>query len=148
MPERDALIEEFHPLAIKISKRRFPGNEDAESQAVLGMLVAIDRYFQYGLPHDNLGGYVVKYILQYLYKTTPTESPEHREPATTSPDTVMVKDLIDYIIKGPFDRTVIEMRLQGYTDQEIADELGYSKAYAYQLRQQLQVRLTDARKLD
>ena len=143
--DREALILKYRPLAIGMARKRFPGCEEAESQAVLGLTVAVERLATKGIPHDNVGGYIVKYIKQFMFKTDIPTSPEAAERVVLDQDGIVARDLIEHIAKDALDHIIISQRLAGYSDEEIGTGLGYSKAYIHTRRQVLQERLTRLR---
>lgn len=58
-----------------------------------------------------------------------------------APDITSVEDAVDQVIETPLEADIVRLRVEGYTDDEIGEQLGYSRQTVQVIRQDLYGRL-------
>lgn len=58
-----------------------------------------------------------------------------------SPDITGVEDVVDSIVETPLEAEIVRLRVEGYSDDEIGEQLGYSRQTVQVIRQDLHDRL-------
>lgn len=143
--------------------------EELMSAGLNGIVDALDRIRANGLGHDNLGGYVVEYIHQYIRREVEELSTirvpggtrraqKHRnksirpllkghrltdEGQTSDQSSIIeLRDLIQSVCLTDTDKEIVKLRFAGYTDAEIAESLKINRATITLARQALRDRLT------
>lgn len=129
-----------------------------DSAAIEGLTVAVNRVEQGHLKHDNVTGYIIKFIHNYisecLRKLPPVYTPRgHSYPRYVGAEMleimvqednphalIVVKDLIDCTIRNERERRIVDLRIIGYTDKEIAKIMDIPQVSVFRIRQTLKQR--------
>lgn len=144
-------------------------SDELVSAAVEGLVSAVNNIRENGLPHDNLTGYLVENVHTYI-STAIEKFPTVRIPGRTkrrhkgkfvTPTTAELTDkvidqhfdrkisqssqieadeMVEQIVQSPRERQVIELRIEGYKDAEIAKLIGLGTTTVFVIRTQLQER--------
>ncbi len=139
---RDKLILAFVPAASKIAGSYRATTkldyDDLQAEAILGVVTAISRMAS--LSHNNIGGYINKYIHQFCMKyiksfDAPLEQIVEREDKINSDESV--DDLIEVLPETGLEKRVLKLKLSGYSDHEVGKMLGFSRQYIWMVRQSL-----------
>jgi len=101
--------------------------DDLDSMALEGVIGAIDKILN-GKVVKNVEAYVTinikRTLLRGVRSLLSKTKPLPVELGKRFVDSVELKDLIDYGIRSPLDKMIVELRGQGYTDQQIGEQLG------------------------
>ena len=140
--------------------------DELDGAAFEGIVVAVDRICKGHLSHDNFTGYIIYYIHEYIRKLLnkhfrmrfqQQEELSEKSSAYQSylisqsgvpHDDLRIVDLWDQlskITKTDFDKKVIELRSQKYTDREIAVKLNVPETTVARTRHKLKKRLANER---
>jgi RNA polymerase sigma factor (sigma-70 family) len=142
---RSQLIVNNMPLVVSIVDgylKRFPALEnerdDLTSEGFLGLTEAVDALLRASTPVANVTGYLgqsIEYHLGHLAarhkRQVPTQQSDvdysKRSLSTIdSIERVDVEDLLRHSCETAFEWNLIQLRRQGYTDREIANQYGIS----------------------
>ena len=149
--DKDKLILSFVSIASNIASHysRLPeiDYDDIQAEAILGIVDAIDRVAKGKVEHNNIGGYVNKYIHQYCFKFLKKFS-RYRESvvieqlitdseSNSSFDFLAFNDCLDTIVKTSNERRVLELRKEGFNDTEIQGFTGLSRPTIGKIRSTL-----------
>lgn len=141
-------------------------DEELDDAAIVGIVVAVNRIEQGHLKHDNVTGYIVMFIhnhvSSYLRKSfivpMPRGHPYKRNISIhssrndrdknydpwardTNPGALLeVKDLIDCSIRNEQERRVVDLKIAGYTDKEVAKIMDMAQVTVFRIRQTLKTR--------
>lgn len=139
--------------------------DELMSSGLEGITYAIERVENGHLNHDNLGGYVVSFIHQYLstcterlplvrvpggtvraYKKRKIDIPDRftrrrlKDVEYENPDHEL-SDLIDCVCVSNREKTILKMRQEGFTDSEIAEHIGVHRTTVSLTRREIGKRL-------
>jgi DNA-directed RNA polymerase specialized sigma subunit len=152
------LIEQHRGIARKIAgwyilKARHL-SDDLNSAAMEGVVTAVDRINRGLVDHDNYYGYICYFIHQLLGKEirinetiTPPQRREHRScirltlPVATIDHSIAVYDVMEQL-KVAIDgdellKEIVDLRIIGHTDEEIAEMLNLSRLVIQRARKRL-----------
>jgi DNA-directed RNA polymerase specialized sigma subunit len=129
--------------------------DDLRSAAGLGVLVAVDRIASGYLQHDNATGYIIKFIHSYIMRAWSTlpivKTPRGHDRVKQQylldshgcRDTsriLHIRETLDSILSTPNERRIVELRMSGHTDAEIAEILRIPRTSILRVRKKLQKR--------
>lgn len=131
------IIVEYMPLAEKMAGKYF-WDEEATTRAYYGLVLGANAL---PLDHPNPGGFLAGYIKSQLIlkKRKLAEHQLAREPYVDNAN-VSLDYLIEEIVDGPLEKSILTTLSEGYTIQETADILGLTFYSVRQVRNQLQER--------
>ncbi|KKN01676.1 hypothetical protein LCGC14_1125410 [marine sediment metagenome] len=158
------LTESHMRLGCSIAGRyvRLGGNSDEMvSAAMLGIAVAVDRIKKGIITHVNVTGYIIHYIHQQCIETLRLDCvipvPQNNDtkiircPFTdsnsglTTTNIGELYDTIEYITHTELEKDIVFLRQQGYTDIEVADNLGIGRSTVIRTRKRLLERFNNVR---
>lgn len=141
--------------------------DELDSAAREGIVVAVDRIKNGHLSHDNFTGYIIYYIHEYIrkllnrhfrvhfqqeesfYPFKPIWYTSYLERVSDSyqnfEELVDLLDQLSTITKTDFEKRVIELRSQKYTDRETAEKLNVPETTVARTRHKLKKRLANER---
>lgn len=131
--------------------------DELDGAAFEGIVVAVDRIRKGHLSHDNFTGYIIYYIHEYIKKLLNRHfrlrcQQEEEEPvwylervSENFEELVDLWDQISKITKTDFEKQVIELRSQKYTDKEVAEKLNVTITTVAHTRHKLKKRLANER---
>ena len=150
------LIESHMRLGCAIAGRyvRLGGDSDEMvSAAMLGITVAVDRIKRSLITHNNVTGYIIHYIHQHCAEALCLDRvipiPQHNDtkiivcPITNS---VIIAtgtrigelyETLEHITHTEVEKNIVFLRQQGYTDVEVANNLGISRSTVTKTRKRL-----------
>lgn len=122
--------------------------DELDGAAFEGVVVAVDRIKKGHLSHDNFTGYIIYFIHEYIKKLLnkhfqvklQQEEPLFPWLKSVSDNDLKLIDLWDQlskISKTDFEKKVIELRSQNYTDREVAEKLNVPKMTVARTRHKL-----------
>lgn len=117
------------------------GADDLQGEALLGVVEAVNRFHK--IKHDNIGGYINKYVHQYCrrfikrfsWKTIPLIDSLCGKNEFF--DSIIMFDILDSIVKTEAERQIIELRIEGLNDAQIETVLGLSRHHIWSIRKTL-----------
>lgn len=144
-------------------------SDDLVSAAVEGLCHAVGKIKEDGLPHDNLTGYLVETMHTYIstaierfptvrvpgrskrrhqkFLPTPVTSEltdavieQHFDRRINSSSQMEADEMVEKIVQSPRERAIIEYRIEGYKDAEIAKLIGLGTTTVFVIRNTLQER--------
>lgn len=133
--------------------------DDLDGAAIEGIVDAVDRIEKGKMQHDNVTGYIVysihNSINRCLKKSIPIHVPRnHKIPCFLSldenhhvkegwhefHDLVEVKDELDNLIQNEIERKLIDLKIMGHSDTEVAAILGLNRTKLIRMKQSLRER--------
>ena len=151
--DKDAVIVGNLTLAHSIAKKYMKHflSDDILAQAFLGLVLACN-----GMPsHDNVQGYISTYIHGYIQKlfeeqAFPIKIPNDlKKPETIKHSSKVERlksrevdidyeatlyDVLNHIELSDFEEQILFLYLQNFTDSEIGQQLGFSQAHIWNVR--------------
>lgn len=129
--------------------------DDLDSAGVLGVVIAVNKIMEGYCSHDNVTGYIVRYIhgelAKCLRKDSPVPAPKghkiqrslsllREEMYNDSQDMVILMDALADVCKTEEERQVVDLKIKNCTDREIAHKLEISKTSVQRIRDTLRKR--------
>lgn len=130
-------------------------DDELDDAAIEGVVVAVNRIEQGHMKHDNATGYIVKFIHNYvsncLRKSRVVPAPRghlykkgvpiREETVTSDSETLSeIRDLINCSIRNKKERRVVDLKIAGHTDKEVAKIMDISQVTVFRIRQTLETR--------
>jgi DNA-directed RNA polymerase specialized sigma subunit len=129
--------------------------DDLNSAAMEGVVTAVDRINRGLVSHDNYYGYICYFIHQFLGKEirlndtiTPPQRRAHKKcvsldfPVATIDSSIAIWDTMEQlevaIDNDSTLRAIVDLRIIGHTDEEIATVVGISLSGVWRFRKQLE----------
>jgi len=123
--------------------------DELDGAAFEGIVIAVDRIRKGHLSHDNFTGYIIYYIHEYIRKELKkllSRVHQSSEPfIDPGPTLIDLWDQLSKITKTDFEKKVIKLRSQKYTDKEVAVKLNVSETTVARTRHKLKKRFTNER---
>jgi DNA-directed RNA polymerase specialized sigma24 family protein len=136
-----AFVNMASAMAFRYSKLTGMNSDDLQGEAILGVIAAVNRF--HAVEHDNIGGYINKYIKRYctrFIKKNALGQPLAEDQLYSKESIIgdiIVNEIIEKISNSLIERRVINMRCEGYSDTEIGKELGVKRQYVWTIRRNL-----------
>lgn len=149
--EINSLITGYVPLALKLARtfsRRWPNRyHELAAEAMYYLTVAMHSAMQ-NLKHENLAGYLSTAIWSRLIRYVQSEQPSTLEDDESVNQHELrrherrgvsfdLREIIDLLPSDENEHQFIELRSQGYTEREVARELGVSPPTVTRIKQRL-----------
>ncbi len=125
--------------------------DDLSGAAFEGVVVAANRL--HTLKHNNVTGYIVRYIHNFvsvaLKKSPVVPTPRGHVPVKIKQidhhdcgysDDFVQSDILDNLTRTKEERNIVDLRIKGYTDQEIANTLKIPTTRVFRIRKTLKER--------
>ena len=158
---RDELIMSHIRLALSIVNRYIGWHQcrymrgELDDAAIGGVVYALDRVSKGHLAHDNVTGYIVHFIHNFVsacfQKATLIPKPRghfrpqahsikensvHYDPRAMSE----LKDLINCTIETADERRIVDLKIAGYTDSQVGAIMAIPQTRVFRIRQTLKQR--------
>jgi len=149
-------------LALSISSRYITYfncshlSQDLDSAAMEGLVVAANRLDTIG--HDNVTGFIVVYVHNfvstYLRKSSIVPVPRGYDPVIVKSigendashmDSFLLQDLLENLTKNEIECEIVNLKIQRYTDLEVAGILKIPATKVFRIRKKLKERYRDKR---
>lgn len=152
---KDELILSHIRLAFSIVNRLHTSDNELKSAAVEGVVHAMSRVSKGHLSHDNVTGYIVhfihQYIGEYIRKISSIPMPRghtrlqaysiRRNEAHYDPRAMTeLKDLLAHSIETKQERRIVDLKIAGYTDAQVGEIMDIPQTRVFRIRQTLKQR--------
>ena len=126
-------------------------HEDLDCAAIQGIVVAVNLIVKGNLKHNNVTGYIVcyihQYITDYIYHDTTVYSPRRKQPILIEVldnsigmetfNNFEIWDSLLSIANDDTEKQILKLRSKRYTDSEIGEILGLSRLKVFRIRHDL-----------
>jgi len=131
--------------------------DEMDSAALEALTVAVNNVAQGKMEgHDNITGYIILFVRNALYNCLRGSNvvyfPRGQEMKTILPlteneskrrDPTDLRDELAVICKNEVEELILESRIQGYNDSEIAEILGLSRLMVQRIRNKMKTRFEE-----
>lgn len=144
-------------------------SDDLVSAAVEGLCHGVNKIREEGLPHVNLTGYLTENIHRFVSEhlehfpvvRVPARTKRRHKGKVLQPATcelteaviekqfdkkskmiskIELDEILEKVIQSPMEREIIELRMEGRRDDEVASLVGLSKTTVFLIRRELENR--------
>lgn len=158
---KEILILSHLRLAISIVNRytrSFDCNylaDELDNAAIVGLVTAVDNVARGRVKHDNVTGYIVtvvhRYISDCLRKSSLIPVPRghvyrkgtsiREDSANCNPGVLLeIRDLINHTVTNEREQRIVDLKIAGHTDKEVAEIMEIPPSTIFRIRQTLKHR--------
>lgn len=139
-------------------------SDDLVGAATEGLCYGVNKIKDEGLSHTNLTGYLTEIMHRFISEAIARAPVVHVPPGTKRPkdakkpatqeltdtvieaqfdrkintaSTIELKEIMDKIIHSDLERTIVDLRIAGYTDLDIANQTDMCNTSIYMIRREL-----------
>lgn len=145
--DRETLLKKYISVVFRLAgnyARKCPALvDDLISEGLLGFNVAFEDYKNGKVTIDEAEKHFYYQICKHCFDLLRKEKKNKQLNFDVGfkPDHISaILNHLEDIATTELERTIIKLRLEGFTDQEIADQVGLSKQYIGRVRSQLKVK--------